>query len=255
MLKPSEVFISGNNSGWMTQEGSKQPLLFHIGQEPNNEQGWAGNHCPAQSWQVMIRRWWLGVPSGQDVGHVCRRPEQNPKKYLLRKLCFAASFSPLHHFTLMSYPSSGLASALGPPSMKVPILLLERSRFSWVPAKTQRGDADGLAYEELTLVEKTGAPHWKNETAQFLSNYLLPVWLPWHFPKKTFNKAPPIILHSYRPYSYCLTTGSVFHSPTFPSQSLIRLIWSRTGRVRVHPEVSWEDFIFFTARGFFFFFK
>lgn len=157
MLKPSEVFIGGNNSGWMTQEGSKQPLCSTL--DNNNELGWAGNHCLAQSWQVMIRRWWLGVPSGQDVGHVCRRPEQNTKKYRVRKLCFAASFSPLHHFTLMSYPSSGLASALGPPSMKVPILLLERSRFSWAPAKTQGGDTDGLAYEELTLVEKTGAPH------------------------------------------------------------------------------------------------
>lgn len=179
MLKPSEVFIGGNNSGWMTQEGSKQPLCSTL--DNNNELGWAGNHCLAQSWQVMIRRWWLGVPSGQDVGHVCRRPEQNTKKYRVRKLCFAASFSPLHHFTLMSYPSSGLASALGPPSMKVPILLLERSRFSWVPAKTQRGDTDGLAYEELTLVEKTGAPHWKNQTAQFLSKGIIctPLSLLW----------------------------------------------------------------------------
>lgn len=38
------------------------------------------------------------------------------------------------------YPSSGLGSAIGPPSTKVPILLFERSRFNWlwVPGKAKR---------------------------------------------------------------------------------------------------------------------
>lgn len=36
------------------------------------------------------------------------------------------------HLISSTYPSSGLASAAGPPSTKVPIRLLERSRLSWL---------------------------------------------------------------------------------------------------------------------------
>lgn len=191
----------------------------------------------------------------------------NPKNYLVRKLCFAAFFSPLHHFTLMSYPSSGLASALGPPSMKVPILLLECSRFSWVSAKTQRGNADGLAYEKLALVEKTGAPHWKNQTAQFLSKSTIctPLSLLWltamcylsgsldTYPRKHLIKPLPLsftptgLTHIVLQQEECFTL--------LPSLLKVSAGWSGAGLAGLGCTLKFPGkFSCFTAR-FFFFFK
>lgn len=51
-----------------------------------------------------------------------------------------ARLSDKPHIPHIPYPSSGLGSAIGPPSTKVPILLFERSRFNWlwVPGETKR---------------------------------------------------------------------------------------------------------------------
>lgn len=197
----------------------------------------------------MIRMWCLGVPSGQDVRHVCRRPEQNPKKNLVRRLCSAPSFSLLHHLTLMSYPSPGFASALGPPSMKVPVLLLERSRFSWVPAKTQRQVdlwGTGTCWKLEQHVERIKQLNLSAKAQFVLLCYRCGCLVT--RPRTHLVKPTPLKSDSYQPYSDCLTPDRALHSSTFSSQRLCRLIWSRTGRVRMHPEVSWEYFTFLATR-------
>lgn len=89
---------------------------------------------------------------------------------LYQHFTFFLSHIPTHTYEhnsqdtiLVSYPSSGLVSAIGPPSTKVPILLFERSRFSWlwVPAKTKRrADKHGATFSITLHV----LPIWKSES-------------------------------------------------------------------------------------------
>lgn len=64
-----------------------------------------------------------------------------------------ARLSDKPHIPHIPYPSSGLGSAIGPPSTKVPILLFERSRFNWlwVPGKMKREPINAVQHSEYNL--------------------------------------------------------------------------------------------------------
>lgn len=67
----------------------------------------------------------------------------DPIKTVFFQFCLLTKTAqPTKSLKLLFYPSSGLVSDIGPPSTKVPILLFERSRFSWLWFPTEKSIAD-----------------------------------------------------------------------------------------------------------------